>query len=110
MSSRHYPERISIEIRGTGEWTELCRRRAAIDTQSLTISVLQDSALQNLDHRDTRVCWHRPGDTQVINLTGIFVNSGRRPELVMQGFSEQFDTQSEPTLVDLEGNEGVYAT
>lgn len=110
MSSRHYPERVVIEIRGSGAWTTLCARRAAIDTQTLTITLLQDRSLQNLDHRETRVRWLRPGNTQVINLTGIFVNSGRRPEMVLQGFTEQFETQSEPTLIDLDGNEGVFET
>ena len=110
MTSRHYPERIAIETGADGEWTELCRRRAFIDTQTMEITLPQDSQLQNLDHRDTRVRWFRTGDAQVINLVGIHPRPGRRPELLLQGFTEQFETQDEPTLVDLEGNEGVYET
>lgn len=108
--SRHFSQRIAIEIRGDGEWTELCRRRAAIDTQTLEITLPQDSALQNLDHRDTRVRWFRTGDAQVVNLLGIHVRPGRRPEMILQGITEQFETRDEPTLVDLDGNEGVYET
>lgn len=108
--SRRYPERIAIETRGDGEWTELCRRRAAIDSQTLEISLPQDSALQNLDHRDTRVRWFRHGDAFVINLQAIHVSPGRRPEIILQGYTEQFETQDEPTIVDLDGNEGVYET
>jgi hypothetical protein len=110
MTSRRFSERIAIETRGEGEWSELCRRRASIDTQTLEITLPQDSQLQNLDHRDTRVRWFRTGDAQVINLVGIHPRPGRRPELLLQGYTEQFETQDEPTLVDLEGNEGVYET
>lgn len=108
--SRHYPERIAIEIRGDGEWTELCRRRAAIDTQTLEITLPQDKQLQLLDHRDTRVRWFRHGDAQVINLIGIHTRPGRKPEMMLQGYTDQIETQDEPTLVDLDGNEGVYET
>ena len=113
MNAGRYEHSIAIEVRLNGEWAELngsCRRRCAIDTETLQITLTQDAELQNLDHRDTRVRWFRSGEPWVINLVGIHPRPGRRPELMLQGYTEQFETKDEPTLVDLEGNEGVYET
>jgi len=116
MNSRRYLERISIEIHqitdGIGAFVTLCQRRAFVDERALVVEIVADPTTEVLEYRNTRIVWHRRGGDKVLNLSGMFVTTGRRPLVQFQVVSEIFENSDSnmPRLTDIDGVEAIFET